>query len=246
MELTYIFLAICVICLILLLLSPRFLDSVNKPKKRREIDEVKFAESKYSKRRDINESNQYAIMRTIVAVSIGVLGIYGASLDSGSAQLYLVFALIFVILSNIAITCGHMRGLDVLAFTKYALVGKVVAQILLAIAFSILIENGTVCIATILLGFIVGAVYFKLLVHNTTAVHSYFALANSLKFSNLGLAIIALLYNADAFSILLLVGYAILLAGSTFYVVNKKGLEFASSTCHYLGYILIALSLSFI
>lgn len=246
MELTYIFLAICVICLILLLLSPRFLESVNKPKKRREIDEINFAESQYSKRKDINESNQYAIMRTIMAIAIGILGIYGATLNYNSAQLYLVFALLFVVLSNISVTCGHMQGLDVLSFTKYALVGKVIAQGLFAIAFSILINNGTVCIATILLGFIAGAVYFKVLVHKTTAVHSYFALANALKFSNLALAIIALLYNIDAFSILLLVGYALLLVGSTFYVINKKGLEYVSSACHYLGYILIALSLSFI
>ena len=246
MELTYIFLALCVVSLILLLLSPRYIDSIDKPKVRRGIDEIKFAESQYSKRKNINENKQYAIMRTVVAVSIGILGIYGASIDSGTSQLYLVFALIFVILSNISITCGHTRGLDVLTFTKYALVGKIVAQILFAIAFSILIDNGTVCIATLLLGFIVGAVYFKLLVHNTTAVHSYFTLANSLKFSNLGLAIIALLYNTEAFSIFLLIGYAILLTGSTLYVVNKKGLEFVSSACHYLGYIFIVLSFSFI
>lgn len=247
MEITYILLALSFIALVLLLLSPRY-DENYMPhnKKRREIDEIKFAESQSGKRMQNNESLQYGVMRIVTSVFIGALGIYGATLCPESAKLFLAFAFVFIVLANIMLACGHLKGFDVILFTEISLIGKIVAQILFAIGISIIIDNGEVCLPTILLGFIVGAILLKLLVHKTTPVHSYFALANALKFSNLALAIIALLYRAYAFPILLIVGYVLLLSGSTAYVVNKKGFEFLSSCLHYLGYIFVALSFNFV
>lgn len=246
MELTYIFLSLCIVALILLLISPKSVANHTQKSKKREIDELKFTQSEFRKRLNADQSIQYAVLRIVLALLIFILALIGIANIESEATYYLGFGIGFVVLANIVVTCGHLQGIDVLKFTKYALVGKIIGQILLAIGLSVLIANGTVSIATIMLGFIVGAVYFKLLVHKTTAVHSYFALGNSLKFSNLGLAIIALIYKVYAFPILLTIGFTLVLGGSTTYVVNKKGLELLTALLYYAGYILIALSFNFI
>ena len=246
MEITYILLALALLALICLVLSPRFVAQSNLSSARKGIDEIKFAESEYHKRNNSTESFQYSIMRIVVSVLIVALGIYGAYKSMVPMPLYMVFAFVFILLANIAIACGHLGGFDLVLYTKLGIIAKVLAQLCFAIAFSLIINNATVCVATILLGFIVGAIYFKFLIKHISTVHSLFVLVNSLKFSNLALGIIALLYSAYAFPILLIIGYVFVLVASTLYVINKQELQFAIPALHYLGYIFIALSINFV
>ncbi len=247
MNSTIILLVLSIISLILLELSPKSVADKQTTKKSREIDEeMKFVESQKYKRVKANETVQYAIMRIITTLFIVALAINGAVVSNIPSPLYVTFAFIFVFLANLAIALGRLENFDVIKYTTLGLVAKIFAQLCLIIGFSLIIDNGTVCVATAILGFIVGAVYLKLILKKSTLVHSYFVLVNALKFSNLGLIIIALLYKQYAFPILALIGYVLIIAGSTMYVVNKKGLMYVSSSLHYLGYIMLALSINYV
>lgn len=244
MNIIAIFLALNIVALLLLELSPKYVEAKSPNKKTREIDEIKFAESERSKQIQANETTQYAVMRIIVSLLIAVLGIIGAM--NVPMPAYATFAFIFLFIANLAIALGRLEGFDVIKYTTLGLVAKIFAQLCFIIAISLIIDNTEVCVATVLLGFIVGAVYLKVILKKSTLVHSYYVLVNALKFSNLGLCIIALIYNQYAFPILAVVGYVLIIASSTMYVVNKKGLIYLSSSLHYIGYIILALSLSYV
>ena len=246
MEITYILLALAIISLICLVLSPRYVLSQVKETKKNGINEIKFAESQYHKRMTANESLQYSIMRIVTSIFITALGIYGAYASNVPMPIFMTFAFVFILLANLANAFGHLKGFDLVVYFRLGIIFKILAHLCFAVAFSLIKDNGTVCVATFLLGFIVGAIYLKMLIKHFTPVHSLFALANALKFGNLGLAIIALLYEVYAFPILLIIGYVMILGASTMYVVNKKELQFASSALHYLGYIMIALAVNFV
>lgn len=247
MNITIILLTICILSLILMQISPRhILDALPDKKTNNELNKINFAESTYYKRNKANETMQYSIMRIVVSIFIATLGIYGVEISKIDSPVFLVLAFVLFILANLTISFGQREGNDVIKFTVFGLALKIVVQILIIIGLSIIINNFTVCVATSFLGFIVGAVVIKFVIKKSNLVHSYYVLVNALKFSNLGLLIIALLYESYAFPILAILGYSAILISSVLYVIDKKEFTYLASILHYLGYIIFALSLNYV
>lgn len=242
MIITYILLAMCIISMILLELSPRLYFE-----KSSEVKNLAQPVSELERAYKTRGTLQYAIMRITTATLIATLGIVSAIQTKMGVLAFAIMAFVLFMTADDLIAVSHLKGMNKLLLKKLGFIAKVFSQIFFIFSLSTIIDNGEVTLATAILGFIVGAIVNKLINKRPFEMRAYVTLANSLTFSNLGLAIIALLYSTSAFTLLALIGFSVVLCGVTLYIVNCKAewCYYATSIAHSLGYILIALAYAY-
>lgn len=242
MIITYILLALCIVSMTLMELSPR-LHFEKSSEVKNPAQPVSELERAYKTRGTL----QYAIMRITTAALIAALGIVAAAQTNLGTLAFTITAFVLLMSADDLIAVSHLKGMNKVLLKKLGFIAKVFSQIFFILSLSTIIDNGEVALATAILGFIVGAIINKLINKRPFEMRAYVTLANSLTFSNLGLAIIALLYSTSAFTLLALIGFSVVLCGVTLYIVNCKAewCYYATSIAHSLGYILIALAYAY-
>lgn len=243
MVITYILLALCVVSIALMELSPRLYFE-----KSSEVKEIAHPVSELERKYKTRGTLQYAVMRIITATLIATLGIVGAVQTNMGMISFTICAFVLVMVADVMFALSHLKGFNKPLFKKIGFVTKVFSQIAFALSLSIIIDNGTVAVASVVLGFILGAIVNKLINKRQFELRAYVTLANSLVFSNLALAIVALLYSVSVFTVLLLVGFVVVLVGVTLYIINCKAewCYYAVSVMHSVGYTLVAMAYGFL
>lgn len=242
MIVTYILFALCVVSAALMELSPRL-----KFERAHEVKNPAQAVGELERRYQTHGTLQYATMRIVTAALIAALGIVGALQTNMGNIWFSICAFVLIMAADVLIALSHLKGFSKTLLKKIGFIVKTFSQIAFVLSLSAIINNGTVALATVLLGFILGAIVNKLINRRKFEMRAYVTLANSLVFSNLALTIIAVLYSVSAFTLLAIIGFAVVLFGVTFYIINCKAewCYYIVSIMHSVGYILIAFAYGF-
>lgn len=241
MIVEYILLALSVIALVLMEISPHLV--FESPKNQG----VGYTAGRTQSKFRVYGTKQYFIMRVVFVLLVTSLGVFGAVETELGQYAFTVCAFGLFMTAEILMAVHELKNASKTLLKKLGFVAKTLSLVFFVLAFGSIISNDIVSLATTLLGFIVGAIVNKLANKRPFRLRPYITSAYSLTFSVLALCIIAVLYSVSEFTVLELVGFSVLTVGGMIYILNLKTewSYYASSVMHSVGYVLVALGFGF-